>query len=355
MSTGTDLQTAFTAIDNTYVHEGIAANFFQDARNKLALATPDVAGAAQDLADAETHVAYMAYQSAAAETAIKAVEIDVAPTPPPPPVIIITPTGKPIWCNYHANTSGPNATVPVGMELDYGDGTDGNTYSLTPQRISFFSGKTPLVKFGDMSPSQATAAAQVLAAGKYKKLRIGIMTEGNQDVAGWYTPWNESSLTATQFIAKFLAIVDAMDAVFQPLGIDVKYCWCPNVNNAGNQKSGRNQFDTWPGLGPNNNIVVAPDGYDYSGDTGSQAPAAIATYQQYETFATSVHAVFLGTCESGANASDDPAYWTDLLTHAEANGWEFVTNFAITKAQGGSFDSTMGPNSAAAVEAFYAS
>jgi hypothetical protein len=43
------------------------------------------------------------------------------------------------------------------------------------------------------------------------------------------------------------------------------------------------------------------------------------------------------------------------LTHAQSAGWKFVTNFAILTSQGGSFNSTIGPKSIAAVEAFYAS
>lgn len=279
----------------------------------------------------------------------------IGTTTTPPPVVVPPVTGKPLWFEYHGNTSDPNSTVPVGGILDYFDGTDGTTFTWTQARAAYFKGRIPLVKGGDMTPAQATTAAQVFVNAGVKVIKHGIMTEGNQDVAGWYNDWNENAMTAAQFISKFLAIVAAMDAVYRPAGVSVEYAWCPNVNNAGNQKTGRTQFDTWPGVGPNKNIVIAPDGYDYPGDTGSQSAAAIATYQQYETFATSVGAKFAGTCESGDNGSDNASYWTDLLTHAQANGWEWVVNFAITKAQGGSFDSTIGPKSIAAVQAFYGS
>jgi hypothetical protein len=51
---------------------------------------------------------------------------------------------------------------------------------------------------------------------------------------------------------------------------------------------------------------------------------------------------------------DIPGAWTALLEHAQTNGWEFVTAFQATEAEGGSFNSVIGPNSIAAIKAFYA-
>jgi hypothetical protein len=267
-----------------------------------------------------------------------------------PVVVTPPPTTKPVWGGYHANNQA--SPVPQGEVLDYAD-NNATTYTVTSARAAQFAGKRAMVKIGNCTSAQATAIAEVLVAAGLANADIPIMWEGNQDVSGWEPNWDEKVDTASQFIALFLEIVAAMDAV---PGAKFRYWWCPNLNQQGNQATGRTQLDTWPGVGPNKNIGIAPDGYDNSGDTTDSA-GIIAQLAPFEALAKSAGAVFGGLCETGLNngsgstADDDPDFWNALLPHAEANGWLFVVNFAV--ATGASFNSDNGPNSIAAIQAFY--
>lgn len=257
-------------------------------------------------------------------------------------------SSKPVWGWFHGS---PIASpVSNGIELDYAD-NGATTYTFTPTRLAYCKGKRLMLKVGALTVAQATAIAQTLVANGQADAIVPIMWEDNQGVSGWENAWNENADTAAQFIALFNSICASMRAV---AGAKFTFAWCPNVNQAGNQKTGRNQFDTHPGTGVNGDVVVAPDGYDEPGDTGSQTADVLAQYEAYETFAASKGARFAGLCECGNNGADNPTYWKQLLEHAEANGWEFVTCFSATAAQGASFNSVPGANSVAAIEAFYA-
>jgi hypothetical protein len=273
---------------------------------------------------------------------IGALVADPTPPPPPPP-----PTGKPVWGEYHA---GSHYAFTPKIMLDYAY----NNASTFPQSVAQSytnAGYRLMLKVGALTPAQATAIAQALVGGGQANAIVPIMWEGNQGVNGWETAWNENADTATQFVALFNSICAAMRAV---PGAKFTFAWCPNLNQAGNQKTGRTQFDTFPGTGVNGDIVVAPDGYDNPGDTGGQAASVVAQCAPYEQLAAANGAKFAGLCECGDNASDDPTYWSDLLAHATSAGWEWVVNFQATTSQGGSFNSVTGPNSIAAIKAFYA-
>lgn len=263
------------------------------------------------------------------------------PTPTPTPTPTPSPTGKPLWGEYHAG----NYVQSPAIVLDYAD-NNASTYSFSAARQAYLKGKRLMLKVGNLTQPQATAIAQTLVANGQANAIIPIMWENNQGVNGWETAWNENADTAPQFIALFNSICAAMRAVS---GAKFLFAYCPNVNQSGNQKTGRNQTDTYPGSGVNGDIVVAPDGYDNPGDTGSAAASVVAQCAPFEALGK-----FAGLCECGNNGSDDPTYWTDLLTHAESAGWEWVTNFQATTQQGGAFNSTTGPNSIKAIEAFYA-
>lgn len=265
------------------------------------------------------------------------------PPPPPPP-----PTGKPIWAEYHANTSDPDSAVPIGGMLDYGD-NNATSFAWTNARLAYMKNRLEIIKMGIMTQAQCVTFAQGCVAAGHPSPAVPIMWENNQDV---WEQWNEKTYTAGVYKTQFLNQCGWMDSVG---GFSPHYVWCPNLNQAGNQGAGRTQFDTNPGVGTfKNPIVVAPDGYDNPGDTNDSANI-VAQCELYEANAKANGMEFWGLCETGDNGSDDAEYWTHLLDHAEAAGWKFVTAFNITTSQGGSFNSTMGPNSQAAVEAFYAS
>lgn len=265
-------------------------------------------------------------------------------TPPPPPVV----TGKPLWVEYHGNTSDPDSTVPIGGMLDYGD-NNASSFTWTQARIAYFANRLEIIKMGmPLTQQQCVTFGQGCVAAGHPSPVVPWGWENNQDV--WET-WNEKKFTAAQFKAQFLQQCAWADSV---AGFSPHYAWCPNLNQAGNQAAGRTQFDTNPGVGTfKNPIVMAPDGYDNPGDLTDTANI-IAQCELYEANAKANGQEFWGLCETGDNGSDDAKFWTDLLTHAQSAGWKFVTNFAVTTSQGGSFNSTIGPKSIAAVEAFYA-
>ena len=269
-------------------------------------------------------------------------------TPPPPP-----PSG--VLCGgYHGN----NQASPVlqHVMLDYCD-NNATTYNFTPGRIAYMANTRAMVKCGVLTDAQAAAFAQVMIAGGQPNAFIPHMWENDQGVNVWETNWNELKYSASVFKTQMLRQIAVMDA--QP-GADFTHCWCPNLNQQGNQAAGRTQTDTCPGPGPNKNIVVAPDGYDSSGDT-TDVTGILAQCAVFETAATANGMVFAGLCETGLNngsnnttPADDPKFWTDLLNHAQTSGWLFVVNFAILTSQGGSFNSDNGPKSIAAIQSFYA-
>lgn len=262
----------------------------------------------------------------------------VTPTAPP--------TGKPLWGEYHAG----NYVRTPSIVLDYGD-NNATTYSFTSARQSYLAGKRLMLKMGVLTQAQATSLASLLVANGQANAIVPFMWEGNQGVNGWEPGWNQLKFTAAQFISQFNNQCAWMRAVS---GANFLFAWCPNVNQTGNQAPGRNQLDTFPGTGVNHDIVVAPDGYDNPGDTGSGAPSVVAQAAPFEQLATQQGAKFAGYCESGNNGSDDPTYWTDFLNHAAATAYTWMVNFQATVQQGGSFDSTTGTNSRNAINAFYA-
>jgi hypothetical protein len=322
-------------------------------QSDLAALQAQLVKAAADAATAERQIAAgtpsswaavaTMFDIAAAQQSAAALAADLAPAPP----------AEPVWGGFHANNY--PSPVPQGIVLDYADGANSDTYVVSSTRAAFFAGKRAMVKYGNGTPAQAAAFAKVLVAAGLGNADVPIMWEGNQDVSGWASYWNENAWTAAQYIAAFLAIVAAMDAV---PGAAFRYWWCPNANQTGHQAAGRSQLDTWPGVGPNRNIGVAPDNYIAPSDTG--AASCIAQLAPFEALARSAGAVFGGLCETGLNngasatAADNPSAWTGLLEHAQANGWLFVVNFAATPAQGASFNSDNGPQSVAAIQAFYA-
>ena len=142
--TQTDLATVTTAVENIYNHAGPAVTFEGQAMTDLQESPPDVASAITALQSAETHVAYIAFQAATAQQGATALASDlaasVAPPPPPPP-----PAGKPLWAEYHGNTSDPNSTVPIGAILDYGD-NNAQSYTWTVARVNYMKGRLPIIK-----------------------------------------------------------------------------------------------------------------------------------------------------------------------------------------------------------------
>lgn len=277
---------------------------------------------------------------------------DVTPTPPLPS------TSQLEFGVFHGNDQPPAVAAP--RMLDYCDGTLASSYTFSPARTAYMKGKQPMVKAGILTSAQAVAFAKVLIAAGFPNADVPHLWEGNQDIANW-TNWNEKDYTAPEFITQMLMQIAAMDSV---PGAKFNHWWCPNLGQQSAQATGRNQLDTWPGIGPNKNIGVAPDGYFASSD-GSDI---LAQLPLYENLAKSAGARFGGLCEVGVNNGsnnstdlDIPAAWTNLIAHAKAFvqfdgtfGYEFLMNFATKTTSGGSFNSDNSPADISAIQEAFA-
>lgn len=235
-----------------------------------------------------------------------------------------------------------------GIVLDYAydaNGSHSNSYQSSVAQGYTNQGLRLMLKVGLLTTAEATAIAQELVAGGQKNAIIPIMWEGNQDVTGWFTPWNETVESSAQFKSDFNRICAAMRAV---PGAAFTYVWCPNVNNAGNQARGDTQFSQDPG--PASDVVLAPDGYDYPQGQGTVA-SALATYQAYYTYAQQNGWVFAGLSEWGCNGWDDGPYVSAVLQWLVSIKAQWQVYFS--QAGGGNLNSELSnkPNSLAAFKA----
>lgn len=346
--TDTDLSAVQTAAENIYRQSGPASDQIGEVITALELPTPDVVTALAQAKGSVTNVSYLAFQAATLKSSAAALAVDLAPAVTPPVV------GTLDFGEFHGNDQTP-AVAPARM-LDYCDGSLANSYSFSTARTAYMKGRKAVVKCGPMTNAQAIAFAKVLIAAGFPDADVPHMWEGNQDNKSWAANWNETKYTtALSYITQMLGQIAAMDSV---PGAKFNHWWCPNLGQAGAQAPGRNELDTWPGIGPNKNIGIAPDGY-FAATDGSDI---LGQLPLYENLAKSAGAVFGGLCETGPNNGqndstdlDIPLAWTNLIAHAKANDWRFIIYFGTKVSSGGSFNSDNGPNAITAIQKAFAS
>jgi len=221
--------------------------------------------------------------------------------------------------------------VPVNTITVYADGSAYNSYSPSSGPL------TLLLGVGALTPSQATSIGQSLVATGHADTIWRIMWEMNQNVSGWFDPWNQNAMSASSYIATFQAIVNAARAV---PGENFKFMWNPN-GGTGNENAGRTWNDTYPGDAYVD--MVGIDQYDYSGYQ--------ANFTQVESFAQQ-HGKAFAIPEWGLDGSDDPAYinYVSSLCHSGNVALEAYFEYQ------GSMDTWLGdfPNSEAAFSADFA-
>lgn len=265
-----------------------------------------------------------------------------AAAPPPPPAPAKPAAGW--WDN-----SPEACPVTQTWVLDYGYGSDSNEYTEGAAAAWTAKGWRLAFKIGNASEAQVVALASALVAGGQTRPLIMPMWENNQGTKDWFQSWNELTMTAAEYLENFNNIVSWFEA--QPGTEDFTYGYNPNVNQAGNQAPGRNQFDTIPAARPN--LIGILDGYD--NPTGNNGPACVAQAQAYLVEFQEAGIPFWGFAEWGPNDHDDPGYITSMLTWMESVGAVLQILFSDPS---GSFDSeldaTKTPQMLAAYEAFYA-
>ncbi|MGA2519812.1 MAG: alkaline phosphatase family protein [Acidimicrobiales bacterium] len=176
---------------------------------------------------------------------------------------------------------------PVNTMTVYADGTDYNTYS--PASGPY----TLLLGVGALTPAEAATIGQSLVATGHADTIWRIMWEMNQNVSGWFDPWNQNAMSASTYISTFQAIVTAARDV---PGQQFQFMWNPN-GGSGNENSGRTWNDTYPGDAYVD--MVGVDQYDFSGYQANISTAEAFAQQHGKPFAIP---------EWGLNGTDDPSY-----------------------------------------------
>jgi hypothetical protein len=186
------------------------------------------------------------------------------------------------------------ATQNVLADFAYSAGY--TTYAQTGAS-SVPAGQTLMLSVGALTPSQATAIAQQLVAGGQPNAIIRPMWEMDQN--SWFPLWNQTALSAAQFISTWTALVNAMRAV---AGANFTFMWCcvgsgPGVPVA----TGRTQFDTYPGSAYVDYIAI--DIFDNLG-TVAAATSQVQTVITYASEAGKPWAL----AEWAVINVDDPAF-----------------------------------------------
>ena len=248
-------------------------------------------------------------------------------------------SGASVPAGLFVNSQSPSAVLALGKSLGitptvltaYADGSCYCSYSNPPS-----TSMTLMLGVGALTSSQAMSIGQSLVAAGQSDAIIRIMWEQNQDVSGWFPDWNESSLTAAQYIATFQNVVTSMRNV---PGQAFRFMWNPN-GGTGNEASGRTWTDTWPGAGYVNYVGI--DQYDWSG-YASNIQAVIAFAQ--------TQGLPVAIPEWGLNGSDDPSYINGVasLVNDPANNFALQAYFSYDGGSGGiDSDITQFPQSQAA-------
>jgi hypothetical protein len=193
-------------------------------------------------------------------------------------VILLVAVGTMIESSLPNSTSSDSASsVPVGLFVSSQSPADvlalGKQLGVTPTVMTVYAdgscyctyadppstSMTLMLGVGALTPSEATSIGQSLVAAGQSHAIIRIMWEQNQNVDGWFPDWNQTAMSAAQYISTFQSVVTTMRAV---PGEAFKFMWNPN-GGTGNEASGRTWEDTWPGSSYVNYVGV--DQYDYSG------------------------------------------------------------------------------------------
>jgi hypothetical protein len=194
---------------------------------------------------------------------------------------------------------------------------------------------TLMVGIGNCTAAQvATIGQNLLHAGQTHAI-IRVMWEQNQNVDGWFQSWNQTTLTAAQYVSIFQSTVATMRAQSPTFS----FMWNPN-GGTGNEAPGRTWTDTWPGKAYVN--LVGVDQYDYQGYAANVQTAVAFAHAQ---------GLPVAIPEWGLNGSDDAAFINGMagLMNNAANDITVQAYFSFAGSTNS--DITQFPASAAAYKA----
>lgn len=181
----------------------------------------------------------------------------------------------------------------IDVTSDYAYGNNSTTYAASGAQAA--KGTTLELAVGVLTTSQAQAIANILVQNGQANAIIRPMWEPNQ--GGWFTAWNEKTLSAAQYKADFITDVDGFRSV---AGQSFRFVYNLTAGTSSNI-AGRFNFDSFPGTQYVDTIGI--DVYDNNGSVAASQNdiVADATYAQQVGLPWSIP-------EWGMYASDDPAF-----------------------------------------------
>lgn len=289
-----------------YQHSGAATDLLAEGNTKAA----------------ELHMVAVAYAIANAQDSAAALGSDLGPL-----------VG--LW-----NNGTPAATLEVTPSVwsDYASPSAVGT-SYTAGEASVAGSRRLMLAIGATTAAEATEVAQACMAGDQNSVLFRPMWEMNQ--GSWFPLWNQQALTAAEYKATWVTLVDAIRAVMPA----AQFIWNQNASD-GNNLPGRTSTDTFPGTSYCDFIGV--DIYD---DFGS---AAEAHTQLLEVIAFA-QSVGLPWClpEWGlANNLDVPGFVSMLQSAEGCYLQSLFSEVGLTSGNG--TDITKAPGSLAAYRAWVA-
>jgi beta-mannanase len=210
-------------------------------------------------------------------------------TTPPPPTSGVTLLG--LWGGGTVTAK----TLGVTQQIDeeYAGGTNWTSYNASSSSLRL------MLAVGALTVSQSQAIAKSLVSAGQGNALIRPMWEMNQHT--WNDPWNEQSMSASQYISTWINdIYNPMKAIAPNLA----FIWNPNGDD-GNNLAGRTSYDTYPGDAYVQ--YIGADTYDhYGGSINGNATAMDAFAAQ--------HGKPYVVPEWGLNGKSDPTFMNNMIS-----------------------------------------
>jgi hypothetical protein len=194
---------------------------------------------------------------------------------------------------------------------------------------------TLMVGIGNCTAAQVATIGQNLVHAGQSHAIIRIMWEQNQNLDGWFQTWNQTALTAAQYVSIFQSTVATMRAESPTF----RFTWNPN-GGTGNEAPGRTWTDTWPGKAYVN--LVGVDQYDYQGYAANVQTAVAFAHAQ---------GLPVAIPEWGLNGSDDASFINGMAGLMNNSANDITVQAYFSFAGSTNSDITQFPASAAAYKA----
>jgi hypothetical protein len=216
-------------------------------------------------------------------------------------VVMLASAGTMVWVKAAQATPAPqlglwvNGQSPKQLGVtaqvasDYAGGSNYCSYPSVTSGLG--AGQTLMLAVGACTQSQAASMATTLKNAGQSSPIIRIMWEGNQNLDGWFTDWNQGTFTTA---ASYDAAFDTVAAGFRSVLPNAVIMYNPND---GDSNSG--QTISWQAEDPGTENVIGVDAYDFSGYQPNIE--AVVSYAASKGMPWALP-------EWGLDGSDDPTY-----------------------------------------------